>query len=353
VDIVKTTPGVSENPYPWTGQYFQNQPVTLTAKVNPGFTFVRWLEGGSVIGTDSLLTLSLTTNRSVVAEFEPDPTTVPVDPAAYNLDNCRYVFDQWLASADSSTSPTSMRFVYMDEQDPTFAASIAGFTNGRYDYTSRSRVNGLGQDGVSFINTTSNTATNVNLGYPMGAVGGALLGLNTSGQTKLLVQWRGGTVEPNNRTYAIRLQYRVGGAGGFQDVLDGAGQPVEYIRNTVTGHSQLLGPVELPAAALDKPYVQLFWRYYYQSGSGSRSRLRLDDILVSTGDCQSVQSGDWHTTATWSCGRVPKSCDEVVIGAGHLVTVGTTDAEALTLELRDGGHLDVGVNRNLKLWKLE
>ena len=143
IDLIPATIGVGENPYPWTGQYFQNQPVILTARAKPGFAFRRWTEGATVVGTDLVLTLNLPGDRSVVAEFDP------------------------------------------------------------------------------------------------------------------------------------------------------------------------------------------------------------------VGMCASAQSGDWHTTSTWACGHVPLATDEVVVRDGHTVTISSADAEALMLELRDNGHLDMAANRNLKLWKLE
>lgn len=351
LDILPTTPGVVTEPYPWSGIYFQGVPVSLTARARSGYKFVQWLDGNTPVGADSVLTLNLTDNRSVVAQFELD-NEVQYEPVAYNLDSCGYTFSSWPAEADSTTYPTSMRFVYMNAQDPPLGANIAGFTTGRFNYASRSRVNGLGLDGVSFINTTSGDPANVNPGYPMGTIGGALLGLTTLNQTQVEVQWRGGTVEPNNRTYAIRLQYRVGDSGVFQDVLDSNGQPVEYLRNAVAGHSQVMGPVALPAQALDKPYVQLFWRYYYVSGSGSRARLRLDDIVVSRAPCKSVQPGSWHTASTWSCGRVPTACDPVVIQDGHQVDILTSDAKALSVEFINNGNLNISSDRNLTLFEL-
>jgi len=76
------------------------------------------------------------------------------------------------------------------------------------------------------------------------------------------------------------LQYAVGDAP-FQDVLAPNGQPVEYTRNPVPGHAQLLGPVTLPADASHQPYISLRWKYYFMAGSsGPRAQLRLDDILV-------------------------------------------------------------------------
>lgn len=182
VEIVSATPGVGANPYPWSGTYFQEIPVTLTARPHAGFKFKRWRDGANALGTNPTLVLSLTSSRSIVAEFELD-VNVEYAPAAYPLDSCGYDFFSWSSEADSMEHPLSMRFVYMDAQDPPLSADIAGFTNGRFNYTSRSRVNGLGGDGVSFINTTSSEPANVNPGYPMGAVGGMVLGLNTLNQS--------------------------------------------------------------------------------------------------------------------------------------------------------------------------
>ncbi|PYJ80939.1 MAG: hypothetical protein DME22_22685, partial [Verrucomicrobia bacterium] len=52
----------------------------------------------------------------------------------------------------------------------------------------------------------------------------------------------------------------------------------------VVGHSQTLGPVQLPGEVNHQSYVQLRWRYYYLTGaSGPRAELSVDDILVSAG----------------------------------------------------------------------
>ncbi|WP_425291143.1 hypothetical protein [Spirosoma linguale] len=57
-------------------------------------------------------------------------------------------------------------------------------------------------------------------------------------------------------------------------------------------HSQAIGPVALPAALLNKPYVQLLWQYYWTGAgtSGARDQLRLDDIVISRGSCASLTS---------------------------------------------------------------
>jgi len=64
-------------------------------------------------------------------------------------------------------------------------------------------------------------------------------------------------------------------------VLDAQNNPVEYLRNPVAGHATNIGPVTLPAAATNQPYVQLRWNYYWVSGaSGSRAQLRVANVRV-------------------------------------------------------------------------
>ncbi|GAB2787587.1 hypothetical protein GCM10027275_35500 [Rhabdobacter roseus] len=352
IDLLPTTEGVSSQPYPWSGQYFQQASLTLRARAQVGYRFKHWQEGVNIASSDSVYVLSLAaSDRSLTAVFEVDPAFT-AEPPAYDLSACTYEFMGWPADTTAGTFPSNMAFVYMDAPDPTLGAQIAGFTSGLYNYGTRSRVNGLDAEGISFVNTTSNDANNINEGYPMGRMGGALLALNTLGQSDVSVSWVGGTVEANNRTYALRLQYRVGDNGPFTDLLDGQGQAVEYVRNATSGHSETLGPVQLPAAALDQPYVQLFWRYYQkETGSGSRARLRLDDIVVSRGGCESIASGDWQNASTWSCGRVPSVCDAVLIHEGHVVRLEGTGlarqvqvADDAQLELDEDAQLQLGEN---------
>ncbi|TCO06890.1 CotH kinase family protein [Natronoflexus pectinivorans] len=44
IDIHPSTPGISENPYPWNGVYFSEIPITITAIPEPGYKFHKWKE---------------------------------------------------------------------------------------------------------------------------------------------------------------------------------------------------------------------------------------------------------------------------------------------------------------------
>ncbi|MBO9641110.1 MAG: hypothetical protein J7576_23270, partial [Siphonobacter aquaeclarae] len=54
--------------------------------------------------------------------------------------------------------------------------------------------------------------------------------------------------------------------------------------------------------------------------------------------CESVASGSWQVKTTWSCGRVPSVCDDVVIKNGHIITV--FNAEARNVQLEANARLD-------------
>lgn len=283
IDLLNTTKGVADNPYPWTGIYFESVPVKLVAKPKAGYKLVRWEEGESTISTNVELTVNLTANRSIVAVFEIDPLFNSI-PLSHKLSEGNYNFTSWAATSTAGTYPASMAFVSMVDEDPGLTSLIGGglnvgedFVTGAYSFTTSTRVNGLEENGVSFVNTGGSN----NAGYYGKKVGGALLAVNTVGVADARVSWTGGTVAPNSRIYALRLQYRIGDSGDFKDVLE-SGNP-EYIRNATAGHSQTFGPTLLPAEALGKPYVQLFWRYYLTtSGMSNRAELRLDDISVTT-----------------------------------------------------------------------
>lgn len=232
-------------------------------------------------------------------EFEPVEATFTllVYPAAHDLAASPFAFTGWGANEPAMTYPDHMIFLQSEGNDPGLTAELgrayqipladaAAAVDAEFPYaaSSRTRINGLGGDGMAFINTGRGRD-----------VGAALVALDTTGVGEASVSFTAGTVTANVRVYAIRLQYRVGSEGEFTDVLDTSDQPVEYVRNGSNGHTLDLGPVPLPEDALDEPHVQLLWRYYFVSGgSGARAQLRLDDIHVAAvGDEPSTPREAW------------------------------------------------------------
>lgn len=258
---------------PWTGVYFSANPITISAKAHPGYRFVRWQELPEPQDTQITNTFAVSTGLTLTAQFEPLP-----GPEPFDLATGPYLFRSWPTNGPPGSFPPNMVFQQTAPDaaaDPGIHADLIDQWHLSYNRTNRSRMIGLDDDGIAFINTGNVQADNG------GHMGAALLALNTIGQTNLLVSWFGGTAQANDRHYGIRLQYRAGDSGPFTD-LEHMGQPVEYIRNS-TGDEQRIGPISLPPILLNQPHVELRWKYYWQSGtSGPRDMLRLDDITVTT-----------------------------------------------------------------------
>jgi hypothetical protein len=206
-----------------------------------------------------------------------------------------WVFNEWDAGEPAGTYPPNMLFTQSDVSDPgltmalLFAyrippADAASPVDVDFPYaaSSRTRILGLGAQGIGFINTGR--------GRDLGA---AVLSIDASGATDIRVAWTGGTLLPNSRVYALRLQYRVGLTGEWIDVADAHGAPVAYLRDASAGHNRSFGPVTLPAAVDNAPLLQLRWKYHHVSGtSGPRAALRLDDIVVAAG--APTRFADWQ-----------------------------------------------------------
>ncbi|MES2795317.1 MAG: fibronectin type III domain-containing protein [Bacteroidota bacterium] len=62
----------------------------------------------------------------------------------------------------------------------------------------------------------------------------------------------------------------------------------------------------------------------------------------------SIQTGQWNDPTTWSCGRVPTDLDEIIINAGHTVTIGE-NITANGKNLENNGTLILGFGSNLIL----
>lgn len=336
IDILPTTPGVSANPYPWSGIYYQGVPVILKALSKKGGKFTHWLRNGTFFSSNPSVTVSLSSsnnNPTYTAVYEEDLLSDNPFPVAKILDECGYELNGWSSTSAAGTHPANMAFVYFDPStlsrsspDHILSDTLGGFTSGGFSHTNRSRVNGLDSDGVAFINTGG---PDIHPGYPYGKIGGALLALNTLGKDSVFVSWTGGTVLPNSRDYAIRLQYRRGDKVDFQDLLNKNNQPVEYVRSALAGHYTRFEEIKLPNELMNEPYVQLLWRYYYKGQvlSGSRAQLRLDDIKVYTK--ASYAKGDIHQATI--------SAHSNIISKATVIPTGLTEYKAKEYILLEPG----------------
>ncbi|HRK04310.1 MAG TPA: T9SS type A sorting domain-containing protein [Chlorobiota bacterium] len=195
------------------------------------------------------------------------------NPTAYSLSLGTYTLNSWDASSSAGTYPANMVFQQVASIDADLTSVPTVDWNCAYNLSSGARINGDGANGFSFINTGS---TPCNTAF----AGAAVLAINTTGRTSVQVSWTGRTVATGSRLYAVRLLYRIGTSGSWNDV---AGTPVEYQANATSGHNASF-TTTLPSAAENQSNVQLMWRYYQYSTavSGARPRLGVDDISVSS-----------------------------------------------------------------------
>lgn len=288
IKINTIEPDVSSS---WTGVYFKGVPVKVTAQPKEGYVFSHW--SGTESGNNPVITLTPDNDRNVIANFEPTPGFPgdELNPPAYPLTLGDYEFNRWEEDNPEGSFPPYMLFLQSSISDPMLDDSMTGryhIPEGDYHnddehlegfpymLTGRSRINGLGHQGISFINTGRDRD-----------LGAAVLALDTRGYDEIFVTWTGGTLIPNARMYAIRLQYKIGPDGFFVDVTDENGQPVEYQRSETEGHEQHFGPILLPSEVSNQEYVQLRWKYYFTGTQldldhGRRDMLRLDNITIST-----------------------------------------------------------------------
>lgn len=104
INIKDGTPGIVGNPYPWTGIYFHNIPVTLKAEALPGFVFSHWT--GSSSSTNSEITLTPTADFSVTAHFIPSGNGTVSETLYFWMMDTAIANDTPLTSINSSFEKT-------------------------------------------------------------------------------------------------------------------------------------------------------------------------------------------------------------------------------------------------------
>jgi hypothetical protein len=231
-------------------------------------------------------------------------------------------FSEWSPEAPAGAMPPNLLFLQSTRNDPGLDATLphayhvpaddmapadldADKLGLPYQLTARTRLNALGADGVSFINTGR--------GRDLGA---ALTTLDTRGLPAAEVAWTAGTLTPGGRPYGIRLQYRTEINAPWSDVTDADGAPVEYTRSNTVGDARRIGPHPLPADALGRPWVQLRWTYHHIAGtSGPRDELRLDDLLVRVPPKLATRYPQW-AAAHFAAGDPQRGPNEAPAGDG-------------------------------------
>lgn len=210
-------------------------------------------------------------------------------PTPFDLSTGPYQCASWDSLSPKGTFPESMVFHYVAaNQTAPFYTDAASDYDCSYHKSKRPRINGLMNQGIGIVTTSSSQYNDCDAGAAdnrfMGAI---LLSLNASERNNISASWKCETVMPGDgdptqpRIWNLRLQYRVGNSGLFTDVPG----LVEFISSPSTGDSVQFGPITLPEECNGQPIVQLRWIYFESSAGitgGSRPQLRLDDIEVTS-----------------------------------------------------------------------
>ena len=176
------------------GTYTHGQSCTVIATSADGYTFMNWTENGSVVSTDANYSFIVTSNRSLVANFEeqqPDTYSINVSPnpniggtvtggGNYNggqqctvtaTANTGYTFVNWTENGEVVTTNASYTFIVTGNRtlvanftlnsysitvtaDPTEGGMVTGA--GNYDHGTSCTLTATANENYEFINWTKN-----------------------------------------------------------------------------------------------------------------------------------------------------------------------------------------------------
>jgi len=271
--------------------------ITTVAGSIPTGTVVYVRMNASDEGTaNGTLTAESATTSAIVTLTGVAITTTLTNPEPFTVDpnTVQSIFTEWPAESPAGSHPANLAFWTHATTDPDLNVPFVEDYTCLFNLANRSRFNGQGTNGISFVNTGNAQYTGVCDGSdPAQAtgstmtndrVGAIVLSLDTASlatASSISLSWTGRTLLKNNRVYALRMQYRIGNGGGNANAgwLDFPGI-VEYVSGEDNTSEDF--NTALPAETFGQPLVQVRWVYYFVSGTGSRAQMGLDDISVSS-----------------------------------------------------------------------
>jgi hypothetical protein len=256
------------------------------------------------------------------------------NPTAYNLSLGSFSFTGFADNA-STSYPASMQG-WRFSAEPTSATAgpaAADFVlSANSGGVATGSIRNEGTSGISILNSGSNN------------LGAIALSLNTTGRTSILVTWTAADMTSSaGRVNAVVLQYRVGTTGNFTDVAS-----TTYTSNgTSAAVAQTFSSIALPAAAQNQSVVQIRWLYYAVSGTGSRDRIRIDDITVSSsaGATPTITASGTLSAVSTTYGTASASpASFTVFGANMSAGIAVTPPAGFEVSTSSTFASDVGSN---------
>lgn len=117
-----------------SGAYAANTVVTVTAAANAGYTFVNWTEGGTVVSTSASYQFTLTSSRTLVANYKVIPTsqlsvTLSSNPAAGGSTDGEGAYASGASVTILATKNTGYTFVnWTDKTTGLVVSTSASYT---------------------------------------------------------------------------------------------------------------------------------------------------------------------------------------------------------------------------------
>ncbi|RKD90729.1 CotH kinase family protein [Mangrovibacterium diazotrophicum] len=120
--------------FPWTGIYFKDVPIELTAIAPVGYRFVRW--EGDVQSTDANITVSMDQAKSITAVFEEDASSknIVISEIMYHASD-EYDSDDWVELYNNSSNYVNLtNWILKDSDDSNEYNFNANTIMGPYEY---------------------------------------------------------------------------------------------------------------------------------------------------------------------------------------------------------------------------
>ena len=173
------------------GTYQQGQSCTVSAVANTGYTFLRWTENGNQVSTNANYTFTVTSNRTLVAQFQLQSFTISatVTPSnsgtvtgggSYNYGqlctlmataNTGYVFEKWTKNGTQISTEATYSFTVTESAsyvahfqlqnytinvsaNPTNGGSVTGA--GSYNYGQSCTITATAAPNYTFLRWTEN-----------------------------------------------------------------------------------------------------------------------------------------------------------------------------------------------------
>lgn len=178
-----------------------------------------------------------------------------------------YIMDKQPPGAKTYPANMVIRFCTACNQQGNFIDDLTGEAD-HHEGGGAGKWRGEGNNGVSVRGGTDMTRASF------------LVRLNTTGRSNIIVGWKVRDIVTNVNRNCMELQWRIGGSGAWNNV--GADLYCQGTQSSGTAYQ-----VALPNITGNQSDLRVRW-IYYETGTGARDRLALDDVLITSSSASDI-----------------------------------------------------------------